>query len=169
MVDLNKVKALASQAAEIEDQTETTTFEASIPPVGPTVARFTTYVDLGKQPRTYNGKPQPPADSILLAELVKALDAMPGSDKVMLKLSIPATPGLFDPLVAHPRVLRVVALSGGFARPEACAELAKNKGMIASFSRALLEDLRHSMSDEEFDASLGGAIDAIHTASTVKS
>lgn len=66
MVDLNKVKALASQAAEIEDQTETTTFEASIPPVGPTVARFTTYVDLGKQPRTYNGKPKPPADSILL-------------------------------------------------------------------------------------------------------
>jgi fructose-bisphosphate aldolase, class I len=108
------------------------------------------------------------ADRILLAELVKALDAMPGDDKVMLKLSIPATSGLFDPLVAHPRVLRVVALSGGFARPQACAELAKNKGMIASFSRALLEDLRHQMSDEEFDVSLGGAIEAIHAASTVK-
>ncbi len=66
MVDLNKVKALASQAAEIEDQTETTTFEASIPPAGPTVARFTGYIDLGKQPRTYQGKAKPPADSLLL-------------------------------------------------------------------------------------------------------
>lgn len=108
------------------------------------------------------------ADQILLEELVKALDAMPGDDKVMLKLSIPAKPGLFDPLVDHPRVLRVVALSGGFARPEACAELAKNRGMIASFSRALLEDLRHQMGDAEFDASLGAAIDEIYQASVVK-
>lgn len=108
------------------------------------------------------------ADQILLEELTKALDAMPGSDPVMLKLSIPAKAGLFDPLVDHPRVLRVVALSGGFSRPEACAELAKNRGMIASFSRALLEDLRHQMSDDEFDRSLGGAIDEIHRASTVK-
>jgi fructose-bisphosphate aldolase class I len=87
----------------------------------------------------------------------------------MLKLSIPANPGLFDPLVAHPRVLRVVALSGGYSRPEACAELAKNRGMIASFSRALLQDLRHQMGAEEFDAALGGAIDEIHCASTIKS
>ncbi|MDV3456800.1 fructose bisphosphate aldolase [Sphingomonas sp. HF-S4] len=108
------------------------------------------------------------ADRMLLDELRKALDALPGDDKVMLKLSIPATPGLFDPLVDHPRVLRVVALSGGYARPEACAELAKNRGMIASFSRALLEDLRHQMSDAEFDAALGEAIDAIYTASTEK-
>ncbi|HYZ48492.1 MAG TPA: fructose bisphosphate aldolase, partial [Sphingomonas sp.] len=86
------------------------------------------------------------ADQILLEELLKALDAMPGADKVMLKLSIPARPGLFEPLVDHPRVLRVVALSGGYSRPEACAELARNRGMIASFSRALLEDLRHQMS-----------------------
>jgi fructose-bisphosphate aldolase class I len=109
------------------------------------------------------------ADRILREELLKALDAMPGSDKVMLKLSIPAEAGLFDALVDHPRVLRVVALSGGYARPEACAELAKNRGMIASFSRALLEDLRHQMSDDEFGASLGGAIDEIHRASTQKS
>jgi fructose-bisphosphate aldolase class I len=108
------------------------------------------------------------ADRILLEELQKALDAMSGDRQVMLKLSIPAHAGLFDPLVAHPRVLRVVALSGGFARPEACAELAKNHGMIASFSRALLEDLRHGMSAEEFDAALGGAIDEIHCASTQK-
>jgi len=109
------------------------------------------------------------ADQILLEETLKALDALTGDDKVMLKLSLPAKAGLFDPLVAHPRVLRVVALSGGFARPEACVELARNKGIIASFSRALLEDLRHQMTDAEFNASLGGAIDQIYTASTKKS
>ncbi|HEX8225582.1 MAG TPA: fructose bisphosphate aldolase [Allosphingosinicella sp.] len=108
------------------------------------------------------------ADRILLDELLKGLDALPGDERVMLKLSIPATPGLFDPLVDHPRVLRVVALSGGYSRPEACAELARNRGMIASFSRALLEDLRHQMSDGEFDESLGRAIDEIHRASTEK-
>jgi fructose-bisphosphate aldolase class I len=104
------------------------------------------------------------ADAILRDELLKALDAHDG-DPVMLKLSLPAEANLFAPLVAHPKVLRVVALSGGFARPEACAELAKNRGMIASFSRALLEDLRHQMCDDEFGASLGSAIDEIHAAS----
>ena len=108
------------------------------------------------------------ADRILLDELTKALDALPGDDKVMLKLSIPAEAGLFQPLVDHPRVLRVVALSGGFSRPEACRQLAHNPGMIASFSRALLEDLRHAMSDEEFDRALGQAIDEIYRASTQK-
>lgn len=108
------------------------------------------------------------ADRILLDELLSALDRLPGDDKVMLKLSLPATAGLYDPLVDHRRVLRVVALSGGFGRSEACAELAKNRRMIASFSRALLEDLRHGMSDDEFDRSLGGAIDEIHRASTEK-
>ena len=108
------------------------------------------------------------ADQIMLEDILKALDAMPGSEKVMLKLSIPAVSGTFDPLVDHPRVLRVVALSGGYARPGACAELAKNRGMIASFSRALLEDLRHQMTDAEFNASLGAAIDEIYTASTTK-
>lgn len=108
------------------------------------------------------------ADAILKDEILKALEAMPGDDKVMLKLSIPAEAGLFDALVDHPRVVRVVALSGGFSRTEACAELAKNRGMIASFSRALLSDLRAQMSDTEFDASLGSAIDEIYTASTDK-
>ncbi|NBR31564.1 MAG: fructose bisphosphate aldolase [Sphingomonadaceae bacterium] len=107
-------------------------------------------------------------DAILVEEMVKALDDMPGDAKVMLKLSLPVTPGHFDALVDHPRVLRVVALSGGYNRPDACLELAKNRGIIASFSRALLEDLRHQMSDAEFDASLGQAIDAIYTASTQK-
>ncbi len=104
------------------------------------------------------------ADRLLLKESLAALDAWDGTP-VMLKLSLPTEAGLFQPLVDHPKVLRVVALSGGFARPEACAELAKNPGIIASFSRALLEDLRAPMSDEEFNASLGGAIDEIHAAS----
>ncbi|WP_404339845.1 fructose bisphosphate aldolase [Sphingomonas sp. MMS12-HWE2-04] len=108
------------------------------------------------------------ADAILLDEILKALDALPEGKQVMLKLSIPAKAGLFDPLVDHPKVLRVVALSGGFARPEACAQLAQNRGMIASFSRALLEDLRHGMSSAEFDAALGSAIDEIYAASTEK-
>ncbi len=108
------------------------------------------------------------ADAILRDELLTALDALPAGQQVMLKLSIPATPGLFDPLVDHPKVLRVVALSGGYKRPEACAELAKNRGMIASFSRALLEDLRHGMTADEFDGALGAAIDEIHAASTRK-
>ena len=83
----------------------------------------------------------------------------------MLKLTIPAEPGLFQPLVDHPKVLRVVALSGGFSREEACRELARNPGMIASFSRALLSDLRAGQSDEEFDRTLGQAIDEIQAAS----
>lgn len=104
-------------------------------------------------------------DTILRDELLRQLDALPGGYKVMLKLSLPVTPGFFDPLVDHPAVLRVVALSGGYKRPEACIELAKNRGVIASFSRALLEDLRFQMSDAEFDAALADAIDAIYRAS----
>ena len=108
------------------------------------------------------------ADHLLLDELRGALDALPDGRQVMLKLSIPAEPGLFQPLTRHPRVLRVVALSGGFARDEACAELAKNEGMVASFSRALLEGLRQDMSDDEFDRVLGNSIDDICRASTEK-
>src|SRR6185437_11001738 len=92
----------------------------------------------------------------------------PDGERVMLKLSIPAEPGKFDPLVVHPKVLKVVALSGGFSRAEACAELARNPGMIASFSRALLSDLRAQQTDQEFDATLGRAIDEIYSASTSK-
>ena len=105
------------------------------------------------------------SDIILRDEILKALNNVSGDHKVMLKLSIPAEAGTFDGLINHLRVLRVVALSGGYARPEACAELAKNKGMIASFSRALLEDLRHQMTTDEFDAALASAIDEIHAAS----
>ncbi|AZI37413.1 putative fructose-bisphosphate aldolase [Caenibius tardaugens NBRC 16725] len=107
-------------------------------------------------------------DQILLEEILKNLDALPDGEQVMLKLSLPVKSGLFDLLVDHPKVLRVVALSGGYKRPEACAELAKNRGIVASFSRALLEDLRAQMSDAEFNASLGGAIDEIYKGSTQK-
>ena len=105
------------------------------------------------------------SDEILLAELIKALDGLPEGRQVMLKLSLPVRPNLFKPLVDHPGVLKVVALSGGFSRDEACVELAKNDGVVASFSRALLEGLRHDMSDEEFNATLGRSIDRIYDAS----
>ena len=108
------------------------------------------------------------SDDLLLAAILEELDEIPEGERVMLKLSIPAKPGLFEPLIVHEKVLRVVALSGGFSREEACRELAKNPGMIASFSRALLSDLRAQQSDEEFDRVLGTAIDEIYQASTSK-
>ena len=108
------------------------------------------------------------ADRILLGEILNQLDAMLDGEQVMLKLSIPVEADLFAPLVEHPKVLRVVALSGGFSRAEACRDLARNPGMIASFSRALLSDLRHDQSDQEFDRTLGAAIDEIYEASTAK-
>ena len=104
-------------------------------------------------------------DTLMCGEIIKHLDSLGEDTQVMLKLSLPVVPGTFETLVEHPGVLKVVALSGGYARPEACAELAKNRGIIASFSRALLEDLRHPMSDDEFADSLGSAIDEIHAAS----
>ena len=86
----------------------------------------------------------------------------------MLKLTIPDVPDLYAQLIKHPRVVRVVALSGGYKRPDACARLAANHGMIASFSRALIDELKISMNDDTFDAVLGGAIDEIYRASTIK-
>jgi fructose-bisphosphate aldolase class I len=108
------------------------------------------------------------SDALLRDETLRHLDRLPEGSEVMLKLSIPAEAGLFQPLIDHPRVLRVVALSGGFSRQEACRELSRNPGMIASFSRALLSDLRHGQDDQEFDRALGQAIDDIHAASTNK-
>ena len=106
------------------------------------------------------------ADALLLDAILENLGGV--DEPVMLKLSIPAEARLFDPLVGHPKVLRVVALSGGFSREDACRELARNPGMIASFSRALLADLRHDHSDAEFDRTLGTAIDEIHAASVAE-
>jgi fructose-bisphosphate aldolase class I len=104
-------------------------------------------------------------ETILLAELMKHLDALPEGRQVMLKLSIPVVPGTYAPAIAHPNVLRVVALSGGYSTDDACEHLAKNPGMIASFSRGLLQDLRKGQSDAEFDAVLGKAVDKIASAS----
>ena len=108
------------------------------------------------------------AEGILLSELTKGLDDLPSGRKVMLKLTIPDVPDLYTQLIKHPRVIRVVALSGGYKRSDACARLAANHGMIASFSRALIDDLKISMSDDTFDAVLEGAIDEIYRASTIK-
>jgi fructose-bisphosphate aldolase, class I len=108
------------------------------------------------------------AETILLAELTKHLDTLPESRQVMLKLTIPDIPDLYAPLVKHARVARVVALSGGYTRADACRRLAANHGVIASFSRALVEDLRHPMSDAVFQATLAASIDQIYQASTVK-
>lgn len=104
------------------------------------------------------------AEVLLRDALLKALDGM-GEQKVMLKLTLPTVPNLYAPLVDHPNVLKVVALSGGYSRDEANAILAKNRGIIASFSRALTEGLSAQQSDAEFDAALGKAIDSIHAAS----
>ncbi len=104
-------------------------------------------------------------ERVLLQAISRELDALPEGQQVMLKLSIPVEANLYQPLINHPKVLRVVALSGGYSTEEACAKLAENQGMIASFSRGLLQDLRHQQSDEEFDATLGSAIDQIHLAS----
>jgi fructose-bisphosphate aldolase class I len=109
------------------------------------------------------------AEAILLEELHKGLDALPAGQSVLLKLTIPETPDFYAPLIKHARVTRVVALSGGYALDVACQRLAKNHDMIASFSRALLDGLRHSMSDADFDAALATVIEKIYRASTVKS
>jgi len=108
------------------------------------------------------------AEAILLKELLKGLDALPEGEKVMLKLTIPDQADLYAPLIAHEAVIRVVALSGGYSRADACAKLAENHGMIASFSRALLGDLRVDQDDSTFDATLKTAIDEIYAASVEK-
>jgi fructose-bisphosphate aldolase, class I len=108
------------------------------------------------------------AEAILAAEIMKHLDADPNGPPVMLKVTIPDVPDLYAPVINHKRMVRVVALSGGYTRTDACKRLAANHGMIASFSRALVEELRASMSDAEFETALEEAIDAIYKASTVK-
>lgn len=102
---------------------------------------------------------------ILRAEILKQLDALPEGQQVMLKLTLPEEANFYAPLIAHPKVVRVVALSGGYDLDEACKRLAENEGMIASFSRALSNDLRAGQSDEEFNSTLSKVIDKIYTAS----
>jgi len=105
------------------------------------------------------------AEELLLAEITKQLDALPADQQIMLKLSLPVKANIYKPLVDHPRVMRVVALSGGFNRDEANAMLAQNTGMIASFSRALSEGLSADQSDDIFNATISGTIDSICAAS----
>ena len=105
------------------------------------------------------------AEEILKAEIAKHLDTLPEGDDVMLKLTIPSVDGLYDELADHPRVVRVVALSGGYSTDVACEKLAKQPKMIASFSRALAEGLSKKQSDGDFNALLGSNIDKIYQAS----
>jgi fructose-bisphosphate aldolase, class I len=105
------------------------------------------------------------AEDLLLAAILRHLDKLPKGEQVMLKLTLPTKANLYKPLVDHPAVMKVVALSGGYNRAEANKILAQNSGVIASFSRALSEGLNANQTDAEFDAILGQAIDSIHAAS----
>ena len=102
---------------------------------------------------------------MLLEAITAELDKLPDGEEVMLKLTLPEKTNLYKPLVDHPKVMRVVALSGGYSREEACDRLSKNTGMIASFSRALTEGLSIAQSDAEFNSTLADSIDNICAAS----
>lgn len=104
-------------------------------------------------------------ENIMKAEILRNLDALNDDQLVMLKLTLPEEANLYADLIAHKNVVRVVALSGGYDLEEACNRLSKNDGMIASFSRALANDLQASQSDEEFNTALSTAIDKIYNAS----
>jgi fructose-bisphosphate aldolase class I len=108
------------------------------------------------------------AEALLRDALAKHVDALAADTRVMIKITIPTQVGLYGELAADPRVLRVVALSGGYSRDEACALLAKDPTLIASFSRALLEGLTEGQSDEEFSATLGHSVAEIYRASVDK-
>ena len=105
------------------------------------------------------------AEDILLAEIMKQLDALNDGQEVMLKLTLPETPNHYAPAINHARCVRVVALSGGYSRDEANDRLSKNTGMIASFSRALTEGLSAQQSDDEFNSAIAETIDSIYAAS----
>jgi fructose-bisphosphate aldolase class I len=108
------------------------------------------------------------AEEILLAETLSNLDALPAGQQVMLKLTLPEVDGLYEPLVNHPSVMRVVALSGGYDRTRANEKLSHNPGIIASFSRALTEGLSAQQNDAEFNAKIAQAIKEIAAASSAK-
>jgi fructose-bisphosphate aldolase, class I len=114
---------------------------------------------------TINISDKTEAEAMLLAEITRHLDALPEEQQVMLKLTLPEVPNTYEPLVDHPRVMRVVALSGGYSRDEANTRLAQNRGIIASFSRALTEGLSAGQSDDEFDKILDRTIASIYDAS----
>jgi fructose-bisphosphate aldolase class I len=108
------------------------------------------------------------AETLLRDAIASRLDSLSGGARIMLKISIPLRPGLYGELAADPRVLRIVALSGGYSRDEACARLAQDPTLIASFSRALLEGLTETQTDEQFNATLESSIEQIYQASVHK-
>ena len=108
------------------------------------------------------------AETLLRDAIAKHVEGLPDGATVMLKITIPTRPGLYSDLAADPRVLRIVALSGGYSRDEACALLARDPTLIASFSRALLEGLTESQTDEQFNARLDSSIEQIYQASVHK-
>jgi fructose-bisphosphate aldolase class I len=117
---------------------------------------------------TISIKDKKEAEAILLADIEKEIAKLKKDDKIILKLSIPTVAGYYDAVTKDPHVVRVVALSGGYDQDEACILLKKNKGMIASFSRALLQDVKYQQSDAEFDEILKKTIDKIYDASVNK-
>jgi fructose-bisphosphate aldolase class I len=106
------------------------------------------------------------AEELLKEALLSGLDQVPDGQQVMFKLTLPEIDGFYTELVEHPKVLRVVALSGGYSREEANARLSRNPGVVASFSRALTEGLTAQQSDEEFDAALEASVGSIFAASS---
>jgi len=107
-------------------------------------------------------------EEILKSALIAGLDSLESNQNVMLKLTLPEEANFYADIVRHPRVLRVVALSGGYSQEHAVELLARNEGLIASFSRALTENLHHDQSDEQFNATLASSIESIYLASTQK-
>jgi fructose-bisphosphate aldolase, class I len=105
------------------------------------------------------------AEQLLLRSITEHLEQLAGDHQVMLKLTIPSEDGFYAPLIENPKVLRVVALSGGYSRHEANERLARNPGLIASFSRALIGELSAEQSNEEFDTTLDAAVESIYRAS----
>ena len=104
-------------------------------------------------------------EDVLVAEMLKGLDALSEDQNVMIKLSLPTKVNLYKPLIDHPRCVRVVALSGGYSREEANEILSKQEGMIASFSRAILEGLSYTQSQEDFDKTMAASVESIYAAS----
>jgi fructose-bisphosphate aldolase class I len=120
------------------------------------------------EPEVNIESPEKSACEVLLkAEILRNLERLDGDQQVMLKLTLPEEAGFYKDLVDHPKVLKVVALSGGYSRDEACERLAQNPGMIASFSRAFTEGLSKQQSDEEFANTIDASIDKIYSASKV--
>lgn len=114
-----------------------------------------------------NSKTKKEAEAIMKEEILKHLDALKGDTKVMLKLTIPTEDDFFREIIDHDRVIRVVALSGGYTRDDANKKLEKNPGLIASFSRALVSEVRADQSDEDFEAEMKKSVDSIYQASII--